>query len=97
MWIRWGYGLPVIGKSLIALATMWPLVTWWTATRQIRQRSAWGTAGCTDCQRCHCRSARSSFWIASCVRHGRCADRRVAFRFAAVVADRDAAADRRRA
>ncbi len=26
VWIRWGYGLPVIGKSLIALATMWPLV-----------------------------------------------------------------------
>ncbi len=26
IWIRWGYGLPVIGKSIIALATMWPLV-----------------------------------------------------------------------
>ncbi len=25
-WIRWGYGLPVIGKSMIALATVWPLV-----------------------------------------------------------------------
>ena len=25
-WIRWGYGLPVIGKAVIALATMWPLV-----------------------------------------------------------------------
>lgn len=25
-WIRWGYGLPVIGKSIIALATVWPLV-----------------------------------------------------------------------
>ena len=26
IWIRWGYGLPVLGKTLIALATMWPLV-----------------------------------------------------------------------
>lgn len=26
VWIRWGYGLPVIGKFAIALATMWPLV-----------------------------------------------------------------------
>ncbi len=26
VWIRWGYGLPVIGKSLIAFATIWPLV-----------------------------------------------------------------------
>ena len=25
-WIRWGYGLPVIGKAIIALATIWPLV-----------------------------------------------------------------------
>ncbi len=25
-WIRWGYGLPVVGKSVIALATAWPLV-----------------------------------------------------------------------
>ncbi len=25
-WIRWGYGLPVIGKSIIALATIWPMV-----------------------------------------------------------------------
>lgn len=25
-WIRWGYGLPVIGKSIIALSTVWPLV-----------------------------------------------------------------------
>ena len=25
-WIRWGYGLPVLGKSIIAMATMWPLV-----------------------------------------------------------------------
>lgn len=25
-WIRWGYGLPVIGKAVIALATVWPLV-----------------------------------------------------------------------
>ena len=25
-WIRWGYGLPVVGKSIIALATLWPLV-----------------------------------------------------------------------
>lgn len=25
-WIRWGYGLPVIGKAIIALATTWPLV-----------------------------------------------------------------------
>ena len=25
-WIRWGYGLPVLGKALIALATAWPLV-----------------------------------------------------------------------
>ena len=25
-WIRWGYGLPVIGKAIIALATVWPLV-----------------------------------------------------------------------
>ncbi len=25
-WIRWGYGLPVIGKTIIALATVWPLV-----------------------------------------------------------------------
>ena len=25
-WIRWGYGLPVIGKSIIALATIWPWV-----------------------------------------------------------------------
>jgi MFS family permease len=25
-WIRWGYGLPVLGKSVIALATVWPLV-----------------------------------------------------------------------
>jgi MFS family permease len=25
-WIRWGYGLPVMGKSIIALATIWPWV-----------------------------------------------------------------------
>ncbi len=25
-WIRWGYGLPVIGKMVIALASAWPLV-----------------------------------------------------------------------
>ena len=25
-WIRWGYGLPVIGKSIIAMANGWPLV-----------------------------------------------------------------------
>ncbi len=25
-WIRWGYGLPVIGKTVIALATSWQLV-----------------------------------------------------------------------
>jgi len=25
-WIRWGYGLPVAGKAVIALATVWPLV-----------------------------------------------------------------------
>lgn len=25
-WIRWGYGLPVAGKALIAVATVWPLV-----------------------------------------------------------------------
>ncbi len=25
-WIRWGYGLPVIGKSIIAMATAWPIV-----------------------------------------------------------------------
>lgn len=25
-WIRWGYGLPVLGKCVIALATVWPLV-----------------------------------------------------------------------
>lgn len=25
-WIRWGYGLPVIGKAVIALASIWPLV-----------------------------------------------------------------------
>ncbi len=25
-WIRWGYGLPVIGKAVIALATAWQLV-----------------------------------------------------------------------
>ena len=25
-WIRWGYGLPVAGKTLIALASAWPLV-----------------------------------------------------------------------
>ncbi len=25
-WIRWGYGLPVFGKAIIALATVWPLV-----------------------------------------------------------------------
>ncbi len=25
-WIRWGYGLPVIGKTVIALASIWPLV-----------------------------------------------------------------------
>jgi MFS family permease len=25
-WIRWGYGLPVLGKSMIALSTVWPLV-----------------------------------------------------------------------
>ncbi len=24
-WIRWGYGLPVLGKLLIALSTSWPL------------------------------------------------------------------------
>lgn len=26
IWIRWGYGLPVAGKALIAVATAWPLV-----------------------------------------------------------------------
>jgi len=25
-WIRWGYGLPVIGKSIIAMANAWPIV-----------------------------------------------------------------------
>lgn len=25
-WIRWGYGLPVVGKAIIALANVWPLV-----------------------------------------------------------------------
>ena len=25
-WIRWGYGLPVAGKTVIALATAWPMV-----------------------------------------------------------------------
>ncbi len=25
-WIRWGYGLPVVGKAVIALATVWPWV-----------------------------------------------------------------------
>lgn len=25
-WIRWGYGLPVIGKAIIAAANVWPLV-----------------------------------------------------------------------
>lgn len=25
-WIRWGYGLPVLGKGLMALATGWPVV-----------------------------------------------------------------------
>ena len=25
-WIRWGYGLPVLGKSLIAVAQVWPMV-----------------------------------------------------------------------
>lgn len=25
-WIRWGYGLPVLGKGVIALATFWPMV-----------------------------------------------------------------------
>ena len=26
VWIRWGYGLPVLGKGIIALSTVWPLV-----------------------------------------------------------------------
>lgn len=25
-WIRWGYGLPILGKGIIALATLWPIV-----------------------------------------------------------------------
>ena len=25
-WIRWGYGLPILGKAIIALATVWPVV-----------------------------------------------------------------------
>ena len=25
-WIRWGYGLPVLGKAVIALSTVWPMV-----------------------------------------------------------------------
>ena len=25
-WVRWGYGLPVIGKAILAAATAWPLV-----------------------------------------------------------------------
>jgi MFS family permease len=25
-WVRWGYGLPVIGKAILALATAWPIV-----------------------------------------------------------------------
>ena len=25
-WIRWGYGLPVLGKALIAISTTWPLI-----------------------------------------------------------------------
>ena len=24
-WIRWGYGLPVVGKAMIAVATTWPM------------------------------------------------------------------------
>lgn len=26
VWVRWGYGLPVLGKALLALATAWPMV-----------------------------------------------------------------------
>lgn len=26
IWIRWGYGLPVLGKSLLAMAAVWPVV-----------------------------------------------------------------------
>ena len=26
LWIRWGYGLPVLGKAIVATATVWPLV-----------------------------------------------------------------------
>jgi MFS family permease len=25
-WIRWGYGLPVLGKAIIAVSTVWPMV-----------------------------------------------------------------------
>jgi len=25
-WVRWGYGLPVLGKSILAVATSWPMV-----------------------------------------------------------------------
>lgn len=25
-WVRWGYGLPVVGKSVLAVATAWPMV-----------------------------------------------------------------------
>src|SRR4029079_588788 len=25
-WVRWGYGLPVLGKAVLALATAWPVV-----------------------------------------------------------------------
>jgi MFS family permease len=25
-WVRWGYGLPVVGKALLAAATWWPMV-----------------------------------------------------------------------
>jgi hypothetical protein len=25
-WVRWGYGLPVAGKSILAVATAWPMV-----------------------------------------------------------------------
>ena len=25
-WIRWGYGLPVLGKAIIAMASVWPFV-----------------------------------------------------------------------
>ncbi len=54
-WIRWGYGLPVLGKSIIALSSVWPLVVggrllarFWKGLRGAPREALIADAGAAD-------------------------------------------------